>query len=177
MASPEIEAQYAHERSSEDPTSFLDFVRSQPIGKFERPMFEALFSLIDHERRGRVINNMAWRILECPDHAPTLLTADRPLIQTSNLSCARAHIILPIGPRKIFVASPDRDYLNGLMAFSPIELAKQANRQVVAGAKHFVWSCDDRQKPFIEKHFGCKPQPGFFERLLAETPTLAGSIV
>lgn len=170
-ASAETEEQYARQRTPEDPESFGDYARSQPISKVDQRMFRAFCRLIGGRARRTVINNMEWRVLEAPEPAPTLLTSDRPLIQTSSFVDAKAHIMLPIGPRKLFVASPDRAYLDCLMKVSRTTLVKQVNRQVVESARRFVWGCNDHQKSFIEKHFGRTPQPGFFERLHPEART------
>ncbi len=108
---------------------------------------------------------MHWLVLNIPARAPTLLTSDRPVLRTSNIAGPQGHIALPIGPRLLFISSPDADFLNRVLKADQIGLAREVNRQVVEGAAKFVYSADDKQDRFIGNRFGMAPQSRTTESL------------
>lgn len=169
---PEAEAQYARARGPEHPERFSEFLRSQPVTMKDRHQFQSLYALIDNASVGAEINHMEWRILESPLAAPSFLSSDRPVIRTSSLRGAGAHIALAIGPRLLFIATPDTGVLNSVLKADQIKLVKEINCQIVEGAQRFVYGCDEKQSRFIKNHFGVNPQPRLVEQILRKAPDL-----
>jgi hypothetical protein len=160
------EAMYRAARKDGDPETFAEFLEGQPLSAKERRQYETLFSLIDNANVGREVNNMHWRVLQTPAEAPPLLTSDRPVIRTHNIKGPKGHIGLPIGPRLLFIASPDADLLKQVLNVDQVKLAKEINRQVVEGATRFVYGVDDKQLRFVQNRFGKTPQPRVLESLI-----------
>lgn len=160
------EASYRAAREDGDPETFAEFLEGQPLSLKERYQYEVLFSLIDHANVGGEMNHMHWRVLQTPVKAPTLLTSDRPILRTNNIKGPQGHIALPIGPRLLFIASPDADFLKQVLTANQVGLAKEVNRQVVEGATRFVYAIDDKQLRFVQNHFGMTPQPRLMESLI-----------
>jgi hypothetical protein len=160
------EAKYRAARDEGDPDTFAEFLDRQPLSLKERYQYEILFSLIDHAEIGGEMNNMHWRVLQTPDAAPTLLTSDRPILRTKNIKEPQSHIALPIGPRLLFIASPDTNFLKQLLKANQIRLAKEVNRQIVEGAARFVYGVDDNQLRFVQNRFGKTQQPRLMESLI-----------
>jgi uncharacterized protein DUF4238 len=159
------EARYRAAREDGDPETFAEFLEGQPLSLKERYQYEVLFSLIDHAKVGGEMNDMHWRVLQTPE-APTLLTSDRPILRTSSIKGPQGHTALPIGPRLLFIASPDADFLGQLIKADRVGLAKEVNRQVVEGATRFVYGVDDKQIRFVQNRFGKTPQPRLMESLI-----------
>jgi hypothetical protein len=162
----EAEATYQAARTQRDPETFSKFLDSQPLATKERYMIETLHSLLEHDSVGKKINNMEWRVLETPASAPRLMTSDRPVIRSNNLKGEQGHIALPIGPRLLFIASHDTQFLKDLLRVDQTGLVKECNRQVVEGAMRFVWAVDESQTRFIENRFGRTPQPRLIEQII-----------
>jgi len=162
----DAEARYQATRTPGDPATFSEYLDSQPLAVKERYMIEVLNSLLEHDSVGTNINNMQWRILKTPASAPRLLTSDRPVIRSNNLKGEQGHIALPIGPRLLFIASPDIRFLNDLLRVDQTRLVKECNRQVVEGAVRFVYAVDESQTRFIENRFGRTPQPRLIEQII-----------
>jgi hypothetical protein len=173
--SPQAEAQYARTRGPAHPERFSEFLRSQPVTMKERRLFQSLCALIDNASVGAEINQMEWRILGSPLAAPTFLTSDRPVIRTTSLHGAGAHVALPISPRLLFIATPDTGILNSVLKADQIELVKEINCHIVEGAQRFVYGCDERQSRFIKNHFGMNPQPRLVEQMLKKPDIPADS--
>ena len=162
----DAEARYRAARDDGDPETFAEFLENQPLSIKERYQYKVLFSLIDHENIGGEMNDMHWRLLQTPTQ-PTLLTSDRPIVRTSSVRGPKAHLALPIGPRLLFVASPDTQFLRQVLRADQVRLVKEVNRQVVEGATRFVYGIDGSQRRFIENRFGKAPQPRLMENLIA----------
>lgn len=161
------EAQYRAVRTNGDPETFAEFLEGQPLSLKERYQYKILFSLIDHEIIGHEMNRMHWRVLPTPTEAPTLLTSDRPVIRTKNIHGPQGHIVLPIGPRLLFFASPNAQFLKQLLRADPTKITKEVNRQVVEGASRFVYGVDTNHLRFVQNRFGKTPQPRTMENILA----------
>jgi hypothetical protein len=165
-ADADAEARYRAERTRGDPETFSEFLDSQPLAVKEKHMIEILNSLLEHDSVGENINNMEWRVLETPLHAPGLLTSDRPVIRSHSLKGEQGHIALPIGPRLLFIGSHDTRFLSEVLRLDQTALVKECNRQVVESAVRFVWAADERQDRFIGNRFGKAPQPRLIEQII-----------
>lgn len=162
----DAEERYCQSRSSRDPETFSDFLAAQPLAVKEKYQFETFCSLVEHDKVGPKINAMEWRVLETPVDAPRLLTSDRPVIRSYPLDENGGHIALPIGPRLLFIASHDPDFLKGVLRADRRGLVKECNRQVVEGALRFVYGDDERQARFVQNRLGKDPQPRLMEQLV-----------
>ncbi|GLQ37852.1 hypothetical protein GCM10007908_14720 [Rhizobium albus] len=159
------ELRYQAVRKLGDPETFSEYLASQPLAEKERHQFEVLYTLIDHESVGLTLNRMHWRVLETAPHAPSLLTSDRPVIRTL-LAEKHAHVVLPIGPRSIWIGARDANFLEQTRLVDPVQLVKEINRQVVEGAKRYVWGADASHRRFVENRFGRNPQPRVIENVV-----------
>lgn len=160
----EAEARYLASYKPGDPKTFSEYLAAQPLAVKERSQFEIFIDLIDNGNIGLILNQFHWHVLQTPSHVPTLLTSDRPVIFT-HLGDEDAHIVLPIGPRLIWIAARDPGFFVRLRSNSPLEVVKEVNRQVVEGAKRYVWGIDEKQLRFIENRFGRSPQPRILETI------------
>lgn len=172
----EAEDRYLKSRKPDDPKSFSDYLATQPLWVKERAMFATLNTLLEGEDIGKHINTMHWRVLQTPASAPLLLTSDRPVLRTNSLYRDGDHIALPIGPRFLFIASHDEEYLRDLLRFDQTVLVKECNRQIVEGAVRFVFASDERQKRFVENRFGRQPQPRPMESIVGSLAASDGTI-
>jgi len=171
---PETEATYLAQRQPGAPETFSEFLVGQPERVREATMFKMLNTLLEGESVGTHINQMHWRVLRTPDSAPLLLTSDRPVIRTNGLDSAGSHIALPIGPRFLFLASHDTEFLQGILKANQTALVKECNRQVVGAAVRLVFATDERQKPFIKKWFGKQPQPRLMDQIVSSLKAAKG---
>ena len=118
---------------------------------------EAVAAMIDSPNIGKRMNTINWEVIDFPDDAFELLTSDRPVMRTNGIETAGGHIALPIGPRRLFLASPYPPVINSITNMDRKQLAKQINLRVVEGAARFVYGSTDSQLNFVAKHFGRRP--------------------
>jgi hypothetical protein len=74
-----------------------------------------------------------------------LLTSDRPIIMSNGLIQPDAHIVLPISPRRLFIATKNDETFQSFREMNPNELAQAVNNQVSQQAHKFVFDCDESQ--------------------------------
>ncbi|KQW30777.1 hypothetical protein ASE36_00290 [Rhizobium sp. Root274] len=162
----EMEARYRVMKTPDDPETFAEWLSTAPLQLIEKHQFEIFFSLIDNHRLGGTINNMDWRVIEIPRTAHELLTSDRPIIRSNALKPPYGHIAIPIGPRKLFLASEDTKFLAEMERVDRHLLARETNRAVVEGAGRFVYSTNERQHQFVANRFGTNRLPSLFSDVL-----------
>lgn len=147
------EAKYAKSRDADDPPTFADWLAVVPEVERERFLFEAYMETLDSEKIGTMINHMVWNVAFTNNARFEFLTSDRPIIKTF-LNDERAHIVLPIGPRALFVVAKNEKVVSDIQRYPSDNLVKEVNMRVVAQAKKYVYGTDDTQRSFVQKYFG-----------------------
>jgi hypothetical protein len=157
---PATKAEYDKIRRPEFPLTFEEYVESIP-GLADKIRIRLLQAAMDNERLGTRLNAMIWDTIDVSASEDTLLTSDWPL--DKNLPAENGHIAVPVGPAKLFVGVYKQWVLDELRRVPPKRLVHNVNKTVVARARRHVWSCDDRQRPFIDKHMSTHMlEPPFF---------------
>jgi hypothetical protein len=137
----------------------------------------------DNPRMGQIIINMVWQVIDTSLSDNELLTSDCPVIRSNGLAPPEGNYSIPISPTKLFTASWGGELLSRFLRQSPRQIARSANTLTVERAKRFVLARDERQRAFIEKHFGKKripsPMESIREKYMSEfgreTPHSAGT--
>ena len=158
------ENSYIKKRETDDPKTLSEFLNKLSRSTKERNIFHVLNTLIDNERIGKTINDMIWHVIDLSERAHKLLTSDRTVIRT-NLIEENAHIVLPISPRRLFIACNDEGFLRKIVAVDHDKLVRECNRQTVESAVRFVYGIDDFQQKFIANRFGKTKQVRIIEQI------------
>lgn len=108
---------------------------------------------------------MEWSVFTVDDAKHDLLTSDRPVIHTNSLNHPDSHLVVPIGPRRLFVAAKERRLLRMLRQASQNELVRASNEFVVSNATVVVCGRSESQLNFIQKRMGKETQPSLMARL------------
>ncbi|MBZ5763574.1 DUF4238 domain-containing protein [Rhizobium sp. VS19-DR104.2] len=128
---------------------------------------EAAIGLMDHAGIGNIIINMEWIVRDMPESAPELLTSDRPIMKSGELVASDDFVMLPIGPRTLFIAVGNAETVGRVQAYDPAAQAAAVNRFIVERAQECVYGTDDAQLEFVREYMGTKPIKTLFERLVA----------
>jgi Protein of unknown function (DUF4238) len=128
---------------------------------------ETAISLMDHAGIGQMLINMQWLVRDIPEDGPELLTSDRPIIKSSELIQLDDFVMLPIGPRKLFIAVGGVDTEQRVQAYDAAVQAEAVNRFIVGRAQESVYGTSDAQLEFVRSHMGTEPEKTLFERLAA----------
>ncbi|MGO4715256.1 DUF4238 domain-containing protein [Bradyrhizobium sp. 2TAF24] len=151
-----IRDDYSRIRRPEDPESFDEykeaFVKAPPdIGPVK-----VLPLLMRSKRIFRVMASFNWQTMTMNTPKFSLLTSDRPVIMTNGLVDDNAHFVLPIGPRRLFIATKTLKTFQSFVQRNPDEFARAINDRVCLQARKCVYGNDDTQLHFVSKRLGRK---------------------
>ncbi|MGO7394950.1 DUF4238 domain-containing protein [Rhizobium ruizarguesonis] len=127
---------------------------------------EMAIGLMDHAGIGNILINMEWIVRDMPENAPEFLTSDRPIMKSGELVASDDFVMLPIGPRKLFIAVGDAETVRRVQAYDPAVQSLAVNRFIVERAQECVYGTDDAQLEFVREYMGTKPAKTLFERLV-----------
>jgi hypothetical protein len=114
----------------------------------------AVQNLIDSPRMGGHLNQMRWAVVTFNKEKHTLLTSDRPIIMTNGIIGQNDHLVLPVGPRMLFLATNNIETENRLRAIDAGIFMAQVNNRVVSQARKYVYGNDNKQLRFVENRLG-----------------------
>ena len=107
---------------------------------------------IDNKRIGILLNSMRWRTINVAAAGRPLFTSDRPVIMSNGLAYVESHLLLPVSPTCLFLATNNPATENQLKAIPKRELVKMCNRYVVRRAQKYAWNRDNSEIDFVRKH-------------------------
>lgn len=141
-------ARYDAQRREGDP-EFLEHI----IESINKETLEHTMKQIDDRRIGALLNNMRWDTIEVSSAGRQLFTSDRPVIMSNGLSYDHSHLLLPVSPTCLFLATNNPETTSRFTkAMSVRELVKSCNRHVVRRAQKFAWNTENDEIGFVRKH-------------------------
>lgn len=143
------EADYNNHRKEGDP-DFLTYV----VSRVTFNTMDFAFSVLDNVAMGKHLNQMRWTIRDVSDSGIRLFSSDRPVIMTNGLSGPDAHLVMPISPKKAFVACNTKEIGERLHEARASEFAAECNRKVLRYAQKYAWNNDDSQINRVKEHLG-----------------------
>jgi hypothetical protein len=149
-----IREDYPKLRRPEDPATFDEYKAAFALNPIDVPATRVLPVLLKSKRVMAVLAALQWRTATVNSARYPLLTSDRPVIMSNGLSRPDAHIVLPISPRRLFVATKDEQTFQDIIAGSMDLLAKTVNNQVAQQAYQYVYGSDDKQLRFVSNRLG-----------------------
>lgn len=167
LSIPDMEDRYAEVRRPGDPESLREFLDAQDSSVYEESAMSIAKRMITHENVSRTIRKMYWSVVSLEASDFELLTSDRPVITTERFNRRDSYIVLPIGPRHLFVALFSRRHSTFLRSRTQTQLARWVNVRIAEGATELVYGRDDRQESFVARHLGTNKSPSHLERLQA----------
>jgi hypothetical protein len=154
----DVEADYEAFREPSDPLTFAEFKARMHPNAREVAKAQLFQNITDLPNVGGAINEMLWAVATLHDFRPRFLTSDRPVVMTNGLGFPLSHIMMPISPRALFIATHTSLKLTQLRrAMYEGTLLDHVNHTVAAQAQKFVYFCDDSQLSFIEDRLGRYP--------------------
>lgn len=161
----EWEARYQEVRGLNHTGSFQSFIESLPAGSLEFSSMKSFIRLIDDESIGQKINDMHWHIMDTSGAGYDLLSSDRPVIMTNGLLIPQGHIALPIGPKRLFIASHNKNVIREIVNTPLNKIVKESNENVTEYAQRFVYANSDTQIRFIQNRMSTKKRERLIEIL------------
>lgn len=155
---------YQQLRKPDDPATIEEWIQLQGDNWADIITMRLIQAAMDNEVVGERLNRMNWRVRDLSASEFLLLTSDWPLIR--HIDGERILFVLPMSPTVLFMATTHRDFLENLRRMSPNSLVRHINKDVVSGARLYVYSADRTQKDFIEEYMSQeKQEPPIFPSL------------
>jgi Protein of unknown function (DUF4238) len=152
---PRNEALYAKERGPDDPPTYAAYAERHGPNPAARIVVRVIQTLSDNEELGRQINAMRWTVLSFKGPKFELLTSDRPMLMTNGIGTPTGHLIMPISPFHIFVATNNIETeLNIRNVSRNGKAIAQINDRVALQSRKYVWGTDDTQLTFVARRLG-----------------------
>lgn len=158
------ELRYSETRQPNDPPTLAEKVRAIPDTTSELRMFRGFIELISNKNVNAFIKKMRWATIDTSRATQRLLTSDRPVLRTNGLNKRNGHVVLAIGPTRLFVAAFDGPSMSLIKQVAVSDLVRRYNKQIVQGAARYVYADDRSQARFVMKHIGTRPQPRLVEK-------------
>jgi hypothetical protein len=129
-----IRNDYLNMRGPADPMTFDEYKAAFKLNPIDVPETRVLPVLLKSKRVISVLASFQWRTATVNSARYSLLTSDRPIIMSNGLGRPDAHIVLPISPRRLFIATRDEQTFHDIISVSMDELAQTVNNQVAQQA-------------------------------------------
>jgi hypothetical protein len=152
-----LREEYDEQRQADDPGTFDEFLAKTNPSAAAISASNFMQTIMNSEVVGNTIAKMTWSRLNLIHSKRGLLTSDRPIDMPIALQSKDAYIILPIGPKMVFVASNDDSPLKKIKSSDHSAIVRKINERVVAQARQYVWGVDDSALAFVTKHIATLP--------------------
>lgn len=148
-----LEARYQAMRGDDWPATGADYLATIRDRRFDDDLGRLVVKrLCDAPRIGELIVNMAWGVRDLIDSKLSLLLSDQP-VTFGSFNTPDAVIVMPLGPRSIFIAHRSRERLALMMLIPERDLVETLNRKVVDQARSVVIALDRSHEALIDERF------------------------
>lgn len=106
--------------------------------------------LIDNPRVGHALVNAWWDLLSASDDGE-FIVSDAPMVRTHGYDDLNAIWMLPLSPRRVFVAANSRVRLDKLRRMTPQRLVKAVNAEIASQAEKYLITATDRLDKFAAR--------------------------
>lgn len=148
----------------ENETRTFQQMTDELVGRSNQRAIAFAGRIMSNDRLIRGIAAMEWSTLTFQRAKFEFLTSDRPVIYTNVLG-NESHIVLPVGPRRLFVAAKDRKLIDRIRSAGEDALVAATNAHVVGTANKYVYGSNDSQLRFIQNRMGNAKVPTLIERM------------
>jgi hypothetical protein len=152
-----LQFEYDKTRGPEDPPTFEEYYLKTDPYAHAVAASNFMQVIMNSEVVGGAIAKMKWACVNLHRSKFDLMTSDRPIDMPIVLQRLDAYILLPIGPKEVFIAANDDSYQRDLLRADHSEVVRRIDERTVAQAREFVWGVDDGALRFVQKHMSKLP--------------------
>ncbi|MGX9145580.1 DUF4238 domain-containing protein [Mesorhizobium sp. 128a] len=159
-----LEAIFKRSGMQGNPQTIEDYQRLLGPTFYEQAAMVALTGMIQAEVAIRAVGDLQWTVTNVYGDRE-FLTSDRPLIASVGMNGPKAHMILPIGPHRVFIATKTAEFRRQLVNQPAGDFVTSINKHVVNNATDYVYGSNGTALRFVQKHMGKLREPTFLERI------------
>lgn len=125
----------------------------------QRQALQVVADLAASERIGNPIARMFWGSIPLPLSVEPLFSSDRPVLKFGGLDDAGCHILMSIGPRRVFWAANSRGMANTIKMQAHATIAGFVNQQTVRRAVKYVYAMSDNRLTYVQENMSAELDP------------------
>jgi hypothetical protein len=153
----EIRKVYDHLKRPDDPPTPEEYVKLNSERMTSRTTMRHLLNIIESEAVRDKIMSMQWHLGYFNGLKYKLLTSDRPIVMTNGIDFPNSHLVMPISPTHIFIATNTTEEAEKIKALSKDgQIVGILNDKMVRQARRFAYGIDKSQTRFVENRLGDK---------------------
>ncbi|RRH92933.1 DUF4238 domain-containing protein [Mesorhizobium tamadayense] len=161
---PSLEAIFKRSGMQGNPQTVEDYQRLLGPTFYERAAMVALSGMIQAEVAIRAVGDLQWTVTNVYGDRE-FLTSDRPLVASVAMNGPKAHMILPIGPHRVFLATKTEEFRRQLVDRPAWDFVTSVNKHVVNNATDYIYGSNGAALRFVQKHMGKLREQTFLERI------------
>lgn len=161
---PKFRFYYDEYKPASETRDFDELVKEVTANFTNRSILK-MRSITNNRRHIDTFSSFEWTVIDTSSARHELLTSDRPIIHTNGFGHAHSHIVLPIGPRKVFLAAKDNISIQKIKSEKSNDIVKMINEKIVGNAEIYVFGRNVSQFGFIKKHMGTHSAPTILDML------------
>lgn len=161
VVTPNSEKAWRRRREKDDPHRLVDKIRQELERNSEelsRHSLELANAMMASQRIGTHLVNMIWGQTPIHPLAPGLFTSDRPVYWHGALEEDDCHIIMPVGPKRIFWAVNKPEMSDMIRWVHNEAMVRFMNEQVTRRSLKYVYAMGDREQPYLQEFMGVDPE-------------------
>lgn len=153
----------AWEKLAQEDETIAEYLRERPEHERQRMDQENLKNaIIESKLMVPYFQSLRWRIKRLKRPKLPLLTSDKPLFYNNRMERPDGLMFMPLSPDTLFYAQNKRAPSHEILGKgSDNQIRRFCNQRITEQAQQYVWTNDIRQKVFIERRIGTKPQQSY----------------
>lgn len=167
---PQTQADYEALRGPNDPPTVEAWLAEQAgsndLGG-QRLGHRILHSLVMHSSLAERIRQMKWYVWPTDRKSQPFLISDRPVFMSNGLGKESGQILMPLGPRHLFLAFYDESYARGVMQMPAEETVDMARKLMAVRAQKHVYASTTHEREFLKTWLGYEKVSSIGETLAA----------
>ena len=153
----ELRKVYTEMKRPEDPDTPEEYIKLNSADMTSRSTIRHLMDITESERVREKIMEMQWHLGRFDGTKHRMLTSDRPIVMTNGIAFPDSHMVIPLSPTHLFIATNTTDEANKIKSLAKNgQIVSIMNDRIVRQARKFVYATDDSQLRFIENRLGQK---------------------
>ncbi|MHC2019986.1 DUF4238 domain-containing protein [Methylobacterium sp. CM6247] len=157
VTSKEAERRWRKSWEPGTPKSLREAMK-QAIGddptRISRQVLEIVAGNSSSEKIANRIVSMSWGWIKMPLTVPGLYASDRPLHWYGGLEDENCHILMPLGPKRVFWATRTSKMAETILSQQPETIGRFLNDQTVRRARKYVYAMSDMGLKFVQEKMG-----------------------
>ena len=138
-----------------------DLVSISPDQRFDTQVAQIHVDLVRSKLIRKKFMSLHWACIDFTNYNESLYFSDRPILRIAALDTENGAFLLPIVPKRLFVAAANRLRAEQIVKTATLKDIKLVNRGIVGQASKYCYAVDDSPLRFMSNNFGkfIEPRP------------------